>query len=38
MQGAKDVALYVSHGIFSKGLEPLREGGIKRIFTKDGEV
>ena len=37
-KGAKEVHLYVSHGIFSKGLEPLREAGIKRIFTRKGEV
>jgi len=36
--GAKEVHLYVSHGIFSKGLEPLRDAGIKRIFTRKGEV
>lgn len=36
--GAKEVHLLVSHGIFSKGLEPLREAGIKRIFTRKGEV
>lgn len=36
--GAKDVHLYVSHGIFSKGLETLRESGINRIFTHQGEV
>jgi len=36
-QGAKEVHLYVTHGIFSKGVETLRESGIKRIFTKDGE-
>lgn len=36
--GADSVHLYVSHGIFSKGLEPLREAGIKRIFTLKGEV
>jgi ribose-phosphate pyrophosphokinase len=36
--GAKEVHLYISHGIFSKGLEPLREAGIKRIFTRKGEV
>jgi ribose-phosphate pyrophosphokinase len=36
--GAKEVHLYVSHGIFSKGLEPLRAAGIKRIFTSKGEV
>jgi ribose-phosphate pyrophosphokinase len=32
------VHLYVSHGIFSKGLLPLWDAGIGRIFTKDGEV
>ena len=32
------VHLYVSHGIFSRGLEPLRKSGIERIFTKNGEV
>ena len=33
-----DLHLYVTHGIFSKGLAPLREAGIKRIFTHKGEV
>lgn len=37
-QGAKNVNLFVSHGIFSKGTQVLRDTGIKRIFTKDGEV
>lgn len=36
--GAKEVNLFVSHGIFSKGLKPLYKAGIKRIFTIDGEV
>ena len=35
--GAKEVHLYVTHGIFSKGLETLRESGIDRIFTRKGE-
>ncbi len=35
---AREVNLYVSHGIFSKGTQILRDAGIKRIFTKDGEV
>lgn len=35
--GVKEVNLYVSHGIFSKGLGVLKEAGIKRIFTKEGE-
>ena len=34
---AKEVNLYVTHGIFSKGLRPLREAGISRIFTFKGE-
>jgi len=36
--GAKSVNLYTTHGIFSKGLRPLREAKIERIFTKDGEI
>lgn len=36
--GARDINLYVSHGIFSKGTEVLHAAGIKRIFTKEGEV
>ena len=36
-KGAHEVHLYVSHGIFSKGLNVLRDAGIKRIFTKEGE-
>ena len=35
--GAKEVNLFVSHGIFSKGLGVLKDAGIKRIFTKEGE-
>jgi ribose-phosphate pyrophosphokinase len=35
--GVKNIHLYVSHGIFSKGKEVLREAGIQRIFTKEGE-
>lgn len=37
-QGAQSVHLYVSHGIFSKGIQTLRDSGIKRIFTINGEV
>lgn len=33
-----EVHLYVSHGIFSKGLGVLRDAGIKRIFTMYGEL
>jgi ribose-phosphate pyrophosphokinase len=29
----KTINLYVTHGIFSKGLRPLREAGIDRIYT-----
>lgn len=36
--GATDVNLYVTHGIFSKGLQTLRDSGIKRIFTHEGEI
>lgn len=36
--GAKEVNLFVTHGIFSKGLRTLHESGIKRIFTEDGEA
>ena len=33
--GFGQIALYVSHGIFSKGLGPLYEGGIDHIFCAD---
>jgi phosphoribosylpyrophosphate synthetase len=36
--GAEEVNLFVTHGIFSKGLKPLRNAGIKRIFTNKGEA
>lgn len=36
--GAKEVNLYVTHGIFSKGLKVLKKDGINRIFTHKGEV
>ena len=36
--GVKEVNLYVSHGIFSKGTTILEEAGIKNIYTKDGKV
>jgi ribose-phosphate pyrophosphokinase len=36
--GAKEVNLFVTHGIFSKGLRTLTDSGIKRIFTQDGEA
>lgn len=31
--GAREVDLFVSHGIFSKGLSPLFRGGISHIYT-----
>jgi len=37
-QGAASVSLYVTHGIFSKGLRELRKAGIRNIYTKDGEL
>lgn len=36
--GAKEVHLYVTHGLFTKGLQTLRDSGIKRIFTRKGET
>ena len=36
--GAAEVNLFVTHGIFSKGLRTLKESGIKNVFTQDGEV
>lgn len=36
--GAKEVNLFVTHGIFSKGLQPLFDSGIKQIFTAKGEA
>lgn len=36
--GANEIGLYVSHGIFSKGVQVLRDAGITRIFTKEGEI
>lgn len=36
--GATEVNLLVTHGIFSKGVRTLKEAGISRVFTKDGEA
>lgn len=36
--GARDVGLYISHGIFSKGLKVLLDAGISKIFTKEGQI
>lgn len=36
--GAHEIFLYVTHGIFSKGVKILKDAGIKRIFTYKGEI
>lgn len=36
--GAKEVYLYVSHALCTKGTQVLKDAGIKRIFDKNGEV
>lgn len=36
--GANNVNLFVTHGIFSKGLTPIFDSGIDRIFTAKGEM
>ena len=36
--GAKEVNLFVSHGLFTKGTQILFDAGIKRIFTKEREI
>lgn len=38
LSGASSVGLYVTHGIFSRGFDGLRESGIKNIYTSNGEV
>jgi len=35
---AKEVNLFVSHGLFTKGIKILKDAGINRIFTKQGEI
>lgn len=35
---AKEVNLFATHGIFSKGLKTLHESGIKKIFTQYGQA
>jgi ribose-phosphate pyrophosphokinase len=37
-QKAAQVDLFVTHGIFSKGVRALFREGIRRIFTADGEI
>jgi ribose-phosphate pyrophosphokinase len=36
--GASEVHLYTTHGLYTKGIDCLREAGIKRIFNIKGEV
>lgn len=36
--GAKEINLFVTHGIFSQGAYKLKDAGIKRIFTAKGEL
>jgi ribose-phosphate pyrophosphokinase len=36
--GAKTVNLYTTHGIYSKGLRPLKDARIGRIFSSKGEM
>lgn len=36
--GAKSVNLYVSHGIFSKGVQVLHDAGIRLVYTRKGLV
>lgn len=36
--GAEEVNLFVTHGLFSKGLRPIRLARINRIFTNKGEA
>lgn len=36
--GATAVSLFVSHGIFSRGVKALTDAGIDRVFTPKGEV
>lgn len=37
-RGAAEINLFVTHGLFSKGLKGLHRHGIKRIFTNKGEA
>lgn len=36
--GAKSVNLYTTHGIYSKGLKPLKAAKIERVFDRRGEI
>lgn len=35
--GAKSVCLFITHGLFTKGIEILMNAGIDRVFSKKGE-
>jgi ribose-phosphate pyrophosphokinase len=37
-KGAFRVCLFTTHGIYSKGVQVLRDAGIKRVFNHKGEV
>lgn len=37
-KGASEVNLFVTHGLFTKGLKTLKDSGINRIFEPRGEV
>lgn len=37
-RGVTSIDLYVSHGIFSRGIDVLKAAGISRIFTREGEI
>jgi len=36
--GVTNTCLYITHGIFSRGLRTLKDSGIDRIFTQQGEA
>lgn len=36
-KGAGDINLYITHGLFTRGVAPLFQAGIKRVFTFEGE-
>lgn len=36
--GATEVNMFVTHGVFSKGVKILKRAGIKRVFTAKGEA
>lgn len=37
-EGAKEVNLFVTHGLFTKGLRPLKDAGITNCYTPSGVV